>query len=427
MLKRGWNPDLVEKELRRFIHFRLLTPSVMNTTDFNRAPIISGVVMEQSRWKIYAKILLYIVGLIIFLEFSSSLVLNNLISPSRMEHFNGLFLKAPTEYWMLPHPYLGYVTKGYITEWERYLGYLGEDRRDKIYVVALGGSTTESGFPSYTEQYLNAKLNKINSSLKVIVFNFGVGGWSSLTSLQNYVYLVRSLHPDFVVIHHNYNDFDICRQLFLQAVPYYPQISAWERTVVRNSRSYRLLKFAYLLSYNPIRYGRGVVYNEPNLPMQTRISSYLNNNEPHPDDILYFQEDFTGGKPQSLEVPPEFPLTEIYESLIKYTRFDNSTPIITTQYLNCPKFTEAGEGERERCENESRDINNLLKDISAKHNVQLVDLDAEMASYNYLQKNDGVHFVKEGIRIKGELVGEAIFEILKKQYKLNGSQGEPGS
>jgi len=374
--------------------------------------------MEKGKWVRRARIALYVVGLIIFLELSSSLVLNNLISPMRMERFDTIFLKEPTEYWMLPHPYLGWVESRYLNEQERYLNRLGKDRTDRIYVVALGGSTTGTGYPTFTEQYLDTKLDEINSSLKVTVFNFGVSAWSSLTTLQNYVYLLRYLHPDIVVIHHNVNDLKD-RELFRQSVLYYPQISRWEKTLIRNSGFYRLLKFAYILSYNPIRYGTGVVDDyESGLNMQARISSYLNENNPNANPLDFFRSDFTGGKSQLAGISFEFLLAETHESLINYARADNSTLIMTTQYLNYSKDRHRIPFVFEEEQRQSRDINNILRNVSRQHTVPLVDLDAKMEEYDHLLLEDGVHFNEEGIRLKGELIGEAIFRILAERYNL---------
>ena len=153
------------------------------------------------------------------------------------------------------------------------------------------------------------------------------------------MYLLRYLHPDIVIIHHNVNDILRDSKVYRQSVLYYPQISNWDRTLLRNSRLYKLLKFTYFLSYNPIHYGKEIVYDDDKLklPMQARISFYLNQNSPTADPTVFFREDFIGERQQQDEMSLEFLLTENYETLIKYTRADNSTLILTTQYLNFSK------------------------------------------------------------------------------------------
>lgn len=381
---------------------------------------IWGSLMNQRKWLRYARIGLYVIGLTIFLELTSSLVLNNFVSSERMERFNTIFLIGPEEYGYIPHPYLGWVGPQYLGEQERYLSYLGENRTDKLYIVAMGGSTTRSGYPAFTESYLNGRLEGLNSSLRAVVFNFGVGSWRSLHSIQNYFYLLRYLHPDFVITHENVNELDAGTKPFQQAVLYYPQISNWERTLIRNSRFYRLLRFTYLLSYNPFHYGTTVVHNDGlDFPTQARLSSFLNGEEKSPEQ--FFRYDFTGESLQSLDIPLEFQLTENYGTLIKYTKADNSTLIMTTQHLNYSKARTApvqAVADPLTGESKSRDVNNLIRDLSRQYHVPLIDLDREMEQYDYLLTEDGVHFNEEGIKLKGELIGEAIFDILVERYNL---------
>jgi len=377
--------------------------------------------MDKGKWKQCAKVALYVAGLIIFLELSSSLVLNNLISTERMERFNTLFLKEPIEYGLAPHPYLSWVEGLYLNEQERYLNYLGKEWPDTIFIVALGGSTTWTGYPTYTESFLNDKLEGLNSSLRVVVFNFGVNGWTSIQSIQNYFYLLRYLPPDFVVIHHNNNDRRVLDEgMFQQSVLHLPRISKTEKGFLRNSRFYRLLRFTYALSYNPISYGTGVVLSdEPELPMAARISSFLNEEEYRVWMGHFFRVRFVPEVTLPIEMTTESLLTETYKSFIKYTRADNSTLIMTTQYLNYSKVAGVDISERESWEKESREINNIFRNVSRQHDVPLADLEEKMARADYLLIDDGVHFEEEGIRLKGELIGEAIFEILAERYNLS--------
>ena len=57
--------------------------------------------------------------------------------------------------------------------------------------------------------------------------------------------------------------------------------------------------------------------------------------------------------------------------------------------------------------------------LSRTHQIPLVDLAEEMKDYDSLLE-DGLHFNEVGIRLKGELIGEGIFELLKEQYHLTG-------
>ncbi len=392
---------------------------------------IKGSLMKQRNWLRHAKFGLYVIGLIIFLEVSSAIVLNNLISSERLRRLDTLFLKE-IDYGFTPHPYLDWVEPLYLKEQKRYLNCFGKNRTDEIYIVALGGSTTRTGYPAFTERYINDELKGLNLSFRVVVFNFGVNGWTSTHSLQNYFYLLRYLHPEFVVFHHNTNDRYIKEDAFQQSVLQFPLVSQTERVLLMSSKFYKLLKFTYLSSYNPIHYGESVVSSdELELPMPARISSYLNDKESGAWMLNFFRIGFSPGKVwpigSTINKSREFILTETYESFIKYTRADNSTLVLTTQYQNYSKQADEDLDERGRREEDwvryhssmSDSINNLLINISEKYiNIQLVDLNSEMEQYDHLLSEDGVHFVSEGIELKGELIGKAIFDILAERYNL---------
>ncbi len=258
--------------------------------------------------------------------------------------------------------------------------------------------------------------------MRAEVFNFGVNGWNSFMSLQNYVYLVRYLHPDFIIIHHNTNDYTLQETVFPQSVLDWPRINPIDKNLVKHSRFYKLLRFTYFLSFNRVRYHRAVIQrerlDEVSLPRQARISSYLNEEEQIALPDEYFKIDFTGGQVQIPESMFDVLLAEIYECFIKYSKADNSTLILTTQYLNrsktnmvyCPTCVDTWPSQ----------MNEFLRNIRSLQDVPLIDLDKKMATYDYLLIEDGMHFTEEGIRIKGELVGEGIWDILKERYNLTG-------
>ena len=358
--------------------------------------------------------LLYCAGLLLFLELSSALVLT-MINDTRLERFDALLLAD--RYKMVPHPYLGWVSQGYLRERERYLSLLAVDNRTgKIVIAALGGSTTETGWPRYMEEFLNSRLAEANSSLRVSVFNFGVPGWSSLQSLLNYVYLVRYAHPDFIVVHHNINDRSIDTEIIRQSVLYYPLAGPMERTLLRHSRTYKLSRFAYLYLYNHFSYGCGVYAPEDKEPPphpphpRARLSSYLN--WPRRIFMPSFFSTSLAGDAEGPRMSHEGVLTEIYDSFIRYSRADGSTLILTTQYLNYSKSGFDPSDEPAVDKEISRSINTLLRNVSSQHRIPLVDLAAEMEPYDELLSDDGVHFGNAGSRVIGELVGQALYPLI---------------
>ncbi len=345
-------------------------------------------------------IALYALMLIIFLEAASALVFNTMVSPEKLHRL-----------------YLGWVGPQYLREQGRYLKHLAENNRtDTIYIAALGGSTTETGYPAYTERYLNDKLERAKSSLRVKVFNFGVSGWNSQNSLLNYVYLVRYLSPEYVIFHHNANEFFFNEERRRQSVLYLPHAGHTERAMLRSSEFYKLVEFTYFLSHNHLVYGTGVVQSKnPNISMHTLISTYLNKEGGvSPRDV--FQRDFAGNQPR---LPTEIEnnlLTETHKTLIQYACADGSTLIMTTQYLNVTKTDPNGLPPLTQNQQVTDERNQIIKDIATELDVPLVDLDKYMKEYDYLLL-DGLHFMDEGIKIKGELVGEGIWELIQAEHK----------
>src|SRR3989344_5221175 len=151
------------------------------------------------------------------------------------------------------------------------------------------------------------------------VFNLAVPGWDSVTNLQAYVWMGRLLRPDFVVIHQNIND----RKdpyLFSQAVMHYPHISLTDTFLMRRSSFYRLLRFGYLLSFNTLHYGKAVVRdNGPDIPEQSRISSYLNDGT-RKQAHSFFMTDYVDAGRYPFELGRGAALRETYQGLIRLTR-----------------------------------------------------------------------------------------------------------
>ena len=356
------------------------------------------------------------------LEFASSLALRYVVHPTRLERFDNIFAMNWDEYQLKPHPFLRYVQPQYVQEKERYLQHISERRTNTVYIVALGGSTTKRGYPKYTERFLNERLRELNASLEVVVFNFGVDGWSSFQSTQNYFYLLKYLHPDFILVHHNHNEGWVENFFNENAVESYPYITPLERNLVAGSSFYKLLKYTYLLVYNRIRFGADVrsfelVEADREYTMTSRISAYINDKDPEAFLPRFFEWNFVAE--ESPEFPREFLLAENYGSLIQYARADGAEVALITMYQN---FSKAAEGkyanDAASKKAESDGINRIVRDISEQYGITLVALAREMKQYDSLLI-DEVHFSEAGIRVKGELIGEGIWDRLAWRYNLS--------
>lgn len=388
----------------------------------------------KGRLSKHVGIIALLLGTIIFLELSSYVILTVFISSTRIERFDESYAlnnEQYMQYMQLPHPYLGWVTREYVAERERLLNHITQRKQDAIYVVALGGSTTaegSDGYPAYTERYLEERFANHNLSLDVIMFNFGVPGWSSVVSMQNYYLLVKDLHPDFVIIHENINDHNLKATVLHDAVIYYPQISSAERRLLRASRFYKLVKFTYLSLYNIIHYGTEIGPYTPttfteNYPLNSRISSYLTSKDPHAFPPTFFMRDFIGAELLQSERDYDFDLfllTENYQTFIDVVHAQNSTLVLTTQYVNFSKRLSDFQPVNSELEvRQQHEFNNRIRELSALNGVPLVDLEDEMERYDPMMLGDGVHFNEDGIQVKGELIGAEIFEVLSSRYHLS--------
>lgn len=70
-------------------------------------------------------------------------------------------------------------------------------------IATLGGSTTANAYPSMMGAHIGEQLG---GARQVEVLNFGLPYWTTAHSLVNFVLNVVDFEPDYVVIHHAWND-----------------------------------------------------------------------------------------------------------------------------------------------------------------------------------------------------------------------------
>lgn len=109
------------------------------------------------------------------------------------------------------HPFVQYIGNPLTNNGTRFnsLGFRDEEfvpeKDSHTYrIVAIGGSTTENGYPNDLERYLNQ--NRLDCQPLFEVYNFGISGWTSAHSLNNFVLNVLDYSADAVLIHHGWND-----------------------------------------------------------------------------------------------------------------------------------------------------------------------------------------------------------------------------
>ena len=117
-------------------------------------------------------------------------------------------------------------------------------------IACLGESTTEDGYPAFLESYLNRTLQ--NDSLRFEVMNFGHAYWTTNHSLVNFMLNVIDFNPDYIVIHHGWNEervrhlsFSEFRGDYSHAYKVFEIPKVIDRYPIRLSIIYRMIKFQF--------------------------------------------------------------------------------------------------------------------------------------------------------------------------------------
>ena len=255
-------------------------------------------------------------------------------------------------------------------------------------VACLGGSTTESGYPHLLERVLNERF--ADSRTRFEVLNFGLGGWSTAHSLVNYALNVVDFEPDFVVIHHAWNDAfgheDGCelRGDYWGLVPEYTPAPPVEGSVVRASVLYRVIKER--------------LFPAASWTYRAQVAV------PH--------EHTASGEGGCADTDPLWPYERNIQSMITLATARGTTVVLTTQ----PHYVDTGQTTDwfdETVAAEMRHIdacNTAVRSIagSADNDLLFVDLDHAMTGPMNDHFLDLGHLDEEGKLFKAEGIADAI-------------------
>ena len=118
-----------------------------------------------------------------------------------------------------------------------------------IRVACLGESTTADGYPAFLENYLNSKRSDSN---RFEVMNFGHAYWTTNHSLVNFMLNVLDFHPDYIVIHHGWNEEKVrnvppaeFRGDYSHAFKVFERPHITDKYPIRLSIIFRMMKFSY--------------------------------------------------------------------------------------------------------------------------------------------------------------------------------------
>lgn len=163
------------------------------------------------------------------------------------------------------HPFLAFTGRpaaalhgneaiGALSPFNNY-GFVGDDfhpekQEGTIRIACLGGSTTASGYPAIMETWMNE--SKTADVPEIEVLNFGITYWTTAHSMVNYLLNVQDFEPDYVVIHHAWNDEKVrgtpaqeFRGDYSHAFKSFQQAPIPDKYPLRISLVYRLLQDGY--------------------------------------------------------------------------------------------------------------------------------------------------------------------------------------
>lgn len=157
------------------------------------------------------------------------------------------------------------------------LGFLGPDRpyekpENTVRVVCLGGSTTARGYPEAMQRMFGEWLEP---PMRVEAFNFGLGHYSSVHSVVNFVLNAIDFDPDYVVFHQAWNDSKARHRAIPVRGDYSHAFQAFDypvpgdRLLIRGSVIYRWARQALLGDTSRAFLGPAVTRATPNKPGKT--------------------------------------------------------------------------------------------------------------------------------------------------------------
>ncbi|MBC8413934.1 MAG: SGNH/GDSL hydrolase family protein [Nitrospira sp.] len=269
-------------------------------------------------------------------------------------------------------------------------GFVGRDfSYDKpaevIRIAALGGSTTGNGYPLMMEEYLRKTVPHIGDRIEVM--NFGHSYYTTAHTLTNFILNVVDFNPDYIVIHHGWNDWlarapeDVYRSDYAHYLRSFKSPSIPDRYILRISVLYRALKF---LSGTP-----EWAFLESAIQMQHPLPTRLLNQR----ELGTFRRNI--------------------ETIINLANLRNIKVVLTTM----PHVSEDHAGHLKYIEALPyiEQFNSVLRTIAKKYdNILFTDLDMLMTGTEDAHFIDVAHLDDEGMLIKARHIGNSLASDLTK-------------
>jgi len=249
-----------------------------------------------------------------------------------------------------------------------------------IRVACLGGSTTQYGYPAVLGDYLN---KQAGARGRFEALNFGLSSYTTAHSLVNLALNVVHLSPDYVVIHHAWNDEIVRDVVGGMNSDYSHAFGSFSAPVV----PLRLLVRGSVL----VRYALHLTVGRPSWSsLENALVKEVPRNEPRYRDLselTYYRRNL--------------------ESMVDLTLARGIVPVLTTQ----PYTTDESKHETEIWKH-IKQCNGVVRTLAKKYGdkVLLVDLDRKMTgAMNHLFKDLG-HLTDPGIAVKAHAIGKVIMD-----------------
>lgn len=161
---------------------------------------------------------------------------------------------------------------------------------DSYKIVCIGGSTTYCGeMTAFKDTWPSKLKNKLNSGNKILVFNFGIGGWGTLQSLIRCITWFPLVKPNLLIFYQAKNDLTPLFNAVEKENEIYPD---YQNVVGQFSESF-VSYFPKWLIYVPLFFM--IFYLTQFRRLQNQyglLSIYRPNPCPKPDGLKRFSKDF---------------------------------------------------------------------------------------------------------------------------------------
>lgn len=244
-------------------------------------------------------------------------------------------------------------------------------------ILAIGGSTTERGYPAKLEAYLNQK------SKNYEVYNMGVSGWTTAHSLNNFMLNGLAYKPDLIIIHHAWNDVLVrnvspvdFQQDYSHVYKSFEKPTVFDRYLIRSSLLYRYLKWRWAGSPSWTALDLAILSNE--------VKYQANKNFDDLSELIPFERNI--------------------RSMIQVAQSNNIQVVLTSQ----PCASDSTKALFESAKHIDQ-CNRILRKLSTQF-AEVIFLD--LANETEFKENDLFldlgHMTEEGKQLKAKKIGSAI-------------------